>query len=242
MSASPARSGARIAGSCAGSCCPSPSTCTATSKPCSKAYRYPVWTAPPIPRLKGRRTTWAPCRAATDAVSSADASSTTTTSMPGSKTRSSSITRPTFASSFSAGTIASRRSPCRRSTTDAAGGAGAVANSATDGDRRREADQVEDLPRAMRVRVLVEHALARPPPHLLRRGRVGEQLAVRRERLVGARDDAQLRARLEPPLHACDRRGDDGRSGGGELERPCRRGGEHCGVRPPRDVQVDPRP
>src|SRR5436305_10130893 len=63
-----------------------------------------------MPRLKGRRTTWAPRSAAMPAVRSIEPSSTTTTSKPGSNARISSMTRPTVASSFRAGTIAMRLS------------------------------------------------------------------------------------------------------------------------------------
>ena len=60
MSASPDSTGASSFGSSAGMCWPSPSSRTATSYPCSSAYLKPVWTAPPIPRLNGSRTTAAP--------------------------------------------------------------------------------------------------------------------------------------------------------------------------------------
>src|SRR6266540_1691095 len=240
-SASPSSSGPRMSGSWAGSCCASPSTCIATSNPCSNAYRYPVWTAPPIPRLNGSRTTCALRAAATAAVPSTEPSSTTTISIPGSNVRSSSMTRPTLASSFSAGTIATRRNSARRATTESAGGDGAVARSATDAHGNGHADEVEDLPGAVRIRVLVEDAFARAATQLLGRGRIGEQLAVRRERLVGGGDDPELGARLEPALDPLDGVRDDRRARRRQLERPARGGGVDGGMRPPRHVQVDPR-
>ena len=88
--------------------------------------------------------------------------------------------------------------------------------------RRRpaEPDQLEQLPRAVRVGVLVEDALARAGAHRLGLRRVGEQLAVRGERLVGVVDDEQLLPRLEPALDPLVGVRDDRGAGGGELERP----------------------
>jgi len=60
----------------------------------------------PMPTLKSSGRTLAPCRWATDAVSSSDASSTTTTWIVGSNARISSTTPPIAAVSFHAGTIA----------------------------------------------------------------------------------------------------------------------------------------
>jgi hypothetical protein len=98
MSASPASTGSSTAASWDGSCCPSPSTRTATWKPFSKAKRKPVCTAPPMPRLNGSRSTWAPWRAASCGVLSVEPSETTTTSIPGSNARRFSST-PTIAPS-----------------------------------------------------------------------------------------------------------------------------------------------
>ena len=61
--------------------------------------------------------------------------------------------------------------------------------SGTGGHRHADTEQLEQLPRAVRVRVLVEHALARAAAHLLRLRGIGEQLPVRRGRLVRVRDD-----------------------------------------------------
>ena len=93
-SASPRSSGARSFASSPASCCPSPSRRTAMSYPSARANFNPVWTAPPMPTLCGSRSTIAPCAPATDAVSSAEASSTTTMSMRGSNARISSTTWP----------------------------------------------------------------------------------------------------------------------------------------------------
>src|SRR4051794_8946581 len=194
-----------------------------------------------MPRLNGSRTTCAPCSAATLAVPSPDASSITTTSIPGSNARSSSTTRPTFSSSFRAGTIASRRRRESRSTTEPAGAAGAVASSATDRHRGASTDELEDPSRAMGVRVLVEDALACATAQLLRRTRIGEQLAIGGERLVGVRDDAQLRPGLEPAVDSLHGIRDDRGAGGGKLERTRRRGRNHGRVRATCDVEVDPR-
>src|SRR6266516_3106276 len=197
--------------------------------------------APPIPRLKGRRITWTPRSAATPAVRSVEPSSTTAISKPGSKARISSITWPTEASSLKAGTIASRfNSPSRASTSRAAGAAsGAGASSATGAHRGSDADEVEDLSRAVRIGVLVEHALAGAASHRFRCSRVVQQLAVGRERFVGVRDDAQLGARIEPALDSLVRIRDDGGTRRGELERTTRRGRVQRRVRTARDVQID---
>src|SRR5262249_1881239 len=196
-----------------------------------------------MPRLNGSRMTCAPRSAATPAVRSTDPSSTTTMSKPESNARSSSITRPTDASSLYAGTIASRfRSPRRASTAWSAGAAGAAgASSATDAHRRPDSDEVEDLTRAVRVGVLVEHALTRAPAHRLRRARIVEQVAVGGERLVRIRDDAKLRPGLEPPLDPGVGVRDDRSTCRRELERTARRGRVHRRVRPTGDVEVDAR-
>ena len=94
-------------------------------------------------------------------------------------------------SSFSAGTIATRRSSASPAGAPARRGSSTV--SGTGRHRDAEPEQLEQPPRAVRVRVLVEHALARAPAHLLRLRRVGEQLAVRRDRLVGVGDDDAAR-------------------------------------------------
>src|SRR5438093_1260836 len=197
--------------------------------------------APPIPRLKGRRITWTPRSAATPAVRSVEPASTTAISKPGSNAWISSITWPTDASSLKAGTIARRfNSPSRASTSRPAGAAGgAGASSATRAHWGSDADEVEDLSRAVRIRVLVEHSLAGATSHRFGRSRVVQQLAVRRERLVGVRDDAQLGARFEPALDSLVRIRDDRGTCRSELERATRRGRVQRGVRTASDVQVD---
>src|SRR5919199_5425668 len=147
-----------------------------------------------MPRLNGSRSTRAPCARATSAVRSAEPSSTTTISKPASKARISSTTRPMHASSLRAGTIATRRSAA---SPPARAGRGSVAASATRGlDRlrrlRAQPEEVEHAARAVRVGVLVERALAGPPPQLFGRRRVGEQLLVQARRLVFVARDLQL--------------------------------------------------
>ena len=124
---------------------------------------------------------------ATSAVRSVEPSETTTTSRPGSNARSSSSTRPMFRSSLKAGTIAIRRSAASCAT-----GAAGVPRRSVDMRRHPEADQLEQPPRAVAVGVLVEHALARAPPHLLGLRRVVEQVAVGGDRLGRVVDDEQL--------------------------------------------------
>src|SRR5919197_6723130 len=196
-----------------------------------------------MPRLNGRRITRAPCARATSAVRSAEPSSTTTISKPGSKARISSTTRPMHASSLRAGTIATRRLARRPSR---AAGRASVAVSATRGlDRLRrlrgQPEEIEHASRAVRVGVLVERALAGAAPQLVRGRRVGEELAVQARRLVLVVRDEQLLPRLEPALDALVGVRDDRGAGHRELERPRRRGGEEPRVGAPREVQVDPR-
>ena len=69
----------------------------------------------------------------------------------------------------------------------------------------------------MRVRVLVERALAGARADLLGRAGVREQVAVRRRRLVRVRDDDELTARLEPRFDPLDRVRDDRGAGHREL-------------------------
>src|SRR5690348_4786292 len=192
MSASPAATGAITDGSSLGTCWPSPSRRTARSYPCSQAYLKPVCTAPPIPRLYGRRRTRTPAASAFSAVWSTEPSETTTMSRSGSNARSSPITRTTFFSSLYAGTIAMRRS----------------------GDMRTlaEADEIEQPARSVTIGVLVQHALACAAAHLLRTSRVVEQLAVRGNCLLGVRHDEHFRARLEPALDPFVRVCDDRRA------------------------------
>src|ERR687897_2679760 len=125
-----------------------------------------------MPRLKGSRTTAAPAAAARSAVASSEPSSITTTSSLESKARSSRTTPPTASSSSRAGTTARRRSGTR-----ACLGA--------------EADEREQLPRAVRVGVLVEYPLACPRAHRLRLRGVVEQPAVGGDGLVAVADDEQ---------------------------------------------------
>src|SRR5438128_2717981 len=136
-----------------------------------------------MPRLNGRRRTIAPWSAAISAVRSVEPSSTTTITNPGSKSRISSITRPTLPSSFSAGRIAIRSD-----------------TGAPRRDPGGEADQLEEPPRPMEVGVLVEDALAGPPPQLLGKARIRQQHPVRLDRLARVGDEQQLALRLEPAL------------------------------------------
>src|SRR6266849_5070935 len=151
-----------------------------------------------MPRLNGRRRTYAPFAAATSAVRSAEPSSITTMSSPASNARSSSITRVIVCSSLSAGTIATRRSSDKPRSDDVATGRSTI--SGTGRHRHAESQQLEEPPRSMCVRVLVEDPLARPPSQLLGLRGVREQLAVHRDRLVCVRDDDELAPGLEPPL------------------------------------------
>src|SRR5262245_16825090 len=237
MSASSSSTGSSSLPSCEASCWPSPSSRTASRKPLSNAERKPVCTEPPIPRLYGRRTTWAPFCSATAAVRSTDPSSMTTISRPGSKARISSITSAIASCSFSAGTIATRFSAVSRGSSVLGA---ASATSATDGLRNPDVEQLEQAPRAMDVRVLVQRALTRGAAHLLRTPGVVQQLPVGGGRLVRVRDDEQLAPRLEPALDPLVRVGDDRRAGHRELERTRRRGCVDGPVRAARHVEVDP--
>ena len=69
----------------------------------------------------------------------------------------------------------------------------------------------------MGVGVLVEDALAGAGTHRLRLCRVGEQLAVGGERLIGVVDDEQLPPRLEPALDPLVGIRDDRGARSGEL-------------------------
>src|SRR5262249_20779958 len=159
-----------------------------------------------MPRLKGRRITYAPRAEATSAVRSVDPSETTTTSSPGSTARSSSSTRPRLRSSLNAGTIAIR-------FTAASGAEPADGALSTSVDTRLDSQphELQQPPRTVAVRVLVEDALACAAAELLGLPRVVEQLAVGRDRLVRVVDDEQLAARLEPALDAVVRVRDDRR-------------------------------
>ena len=70
---------------------------------------------------------------------------------------------------------------------------------------------------------------------------IGDQLAVRGDRLLHALDDEQLATRLEPALDALVRIRDDRRPGRGELERARRRRSRNGRVWSSRHVEVDPR-
>src|SRR5712692_1664131 len=140
-----------------------------------------------MPRLNGSWITCAPRSAATSAVRSREPSETTTMSKPGSKARSSSITRPMFRSSLKAGTIAIRRRDARR----ASGGAGEMTASVDTG-LHPQPDQLEQPPRAVAVGVLVEDSLARATSQLLRLRRIVEQVAVGGDRLRRIVHDEQL--------------------------------------------------
>src|SRR5262245_31240612 len=175
-----------------------------------------------MPRLNGSRSTCAPRARATSMVRSAEPSSTTTISSPASYARISSMTRPTQSSSLKAGTTAMRRGSAMRGGLE-------------------DACQLQHATRAVRVRVLVEDALARTPAELLGPAGIDEQLAVRLGRLLGVLHDEHLAVRLEPPLDPLDRVRDDRGAGRGKLERTRGGGRAHRRVRAARDVQVDPR-
>src|SRR5580765_8686707 len=99
----------------------------------------------------------------------------TTISRPGSNARISSITSAIASCSFSAGTIATRFSAIILGSS--ARGA-ASATSATNGLRNPDPEQLEQAPRAVDVRVLIECTLARGATHLLGAAGVVEELAV----------------------------------------------------------------
>src|SRR5581483_6168341 len=192
-----------------------------------------------MPRLNGSLSTRTPFAAATAAVRSTEPSSTTTTSMPGSKARSSSITPGIATSSFNAGTMATRRSSDRLDRP--AAGSAPITTSDTGPHRARNAEQVEEAVRAVCVRVLVEHTLARAAAELLGLSCVRQQLGVDGDRLVGARHDAQLPLGLEPALDPFDRIGDDRRAASGELEQATRRRRVRLRMRAACHVEVDRR-
>src|SRR5580765_610514 len=194
-----------------------------------------------MPRLKGRRSTCAPRSAAIPAVRSVEPSSTTTMSNPGSNAWISSITRPTLPSSFSAGTMAMRFSSPSCASTASRGGEGTAASSATGCHRCAEPDELEDLASAVSVGVLIEHAFPGTSPHGFRSARIGEELSIRGQRLVGRRDDPQLGADVEPALDPLVRVRHDRRPRSSELEWPARRRRVDGRMRAPCDVEVDPR-
>src|SRR5437879_2196662 len=66
--------------------------------------------------------------------------------------------------------------------------------------RRDDPDQVEEATRPLDERVLFERALAGAAAELLGSPRIVEQVPVGGHRLLYARDDEQLTARLEPGL------------------------------------------
>src|SRR5262245_3094589 len=189
-----------------------------------------------MPRLKGRRITYAPRPDATSAVRSVDPSETTTTSSPGSIARSSSSTRPTLRSSLNAGTIAIRFTVA--SGADPADGA---LSTSVDTRLDPQPDELEQPPCAVAVGVLVEDPLAGAAAELLRLPGIVEQVAVRRDRLVRVVDDEQLAPRLEPTLDAVVRIGHDRGRARGELERPGRRRRVHARVRAAREAEVHSR-
>src|SRR5262249_7722544 len=144
-----------------------------------------------------------------------------TISMSRSTARSSSITAPIEPSSLYAGTIATRLRAASCGST-VAGASCSVSAMDRRPRRHAEAEQPEQQPRAVHVRVLVERSLARRAAELVRAARVVEQLSIRIDRLVRAGDDEQLAPRLEPPLDALVRVRDDRGAGHGQLERPRR--------------------
>ena len=109
----PSSRGAINDGAHAGSCCPSASSCSTIVYPRSAAYRKPLRSAAPTPRLNGCESTNAPAAWAISAVRSVEPSSTTRTSAT-SRSRAPRTTAATVASSFSAGMTTS--SPARALT------------------------------------------------------------------------------------------------------------------------------
>ena len=103
-----------------------------------------------------------------------------------------------------------------------------------------EPDQLEQRTCAVRVRVLVEHALARATPHLLRLRRIGDELAIRGHGLVRTLDDEELAPGLEPAVDAFMRVRHDRSTRRRELERARRRRAGDRRVRPSRHVEVHP--
>src|SRR5579864_2319460 len=133
-----------------------------------------------MPRLNGSRSTRAPFAAATRDVRSDEPSSTTTMSRPGSNARSSSITRPIVCSSFSAGTIATRRSSPRRGST--VGGAAAATVSLT------------------RLRVASEEDAHAAPPNRDETVKSGDpRRQLKHPRIEHRRQKARKLAILDPP-------------------------------------------
>ena len=104
-----------------------------------------------------------------------------------------------------------------------------------------EPDEFEQPPRAMRVRVLVEHSLSRARSHLLRLSRIRHELAVRRDSLFRGLDDDDLTSGLEPAVDALVRVRHDRRARRRELEGPRGRGARHGRVRPAGHVEVHSR-
>src|SRR4029079_2236744 len=191
-----------------------------------------------MPRLKGRRTTTAPAATAAFVVSSLDPSSTTTTSIPGSKSWISETTAPIAASSSNAGTTATirglTRAPGRRPL-----GGWRLTEDVSHVHRRLELEEPQHQPGAVAVGVLVQDALSRAGAPRGGLARVVEEHVVRLERRLCVVHDEQLLTRLEPPLDPRVRVRDDRRAGRGELERPARRGALDRRVHAPGQVQVD---
>src|SRR5205085_5887380 len=128
---------------------------------------------------------------------------------PGSKAFSSSITRPTLASSFIAGTIASRFSDESPATCSAGGAASSSSAMRCHGGGRTDPEQIQQPPRAVSIRVLVEDSRPRVATELLGCARVGEQLAVRADGFLRRTDDEQLASGLEPAVDPVVRIRDD---------------------------------
>src|SRR5712672_3604638 len=107
-------------------------------------------------------------------------------SSPASNDRSSSITRGMVCSSFSAGTIATRRSSKSAAGAGVAPGSSTISGTGHHG--HAEPEQIQQVARAMCVGVLVEHTLTGATAHLFGLAGVGEQIAIRGGSLVGIRD------------------------------------------------------
>src|SRR5690349_20002674 len=77
---------------------------------------------------------------------------------------------------------------------------------------RSEPDHLEQLPRAMTVRVLVEHALSRTAAEFRRLSWIVEELAIGVDRLLGRGVCVELRSGFERALDHFVGIGDDRRS------------------------------
>ena len=82
-----------------------------------------------------------------------------------------------------------------------------------------QTDKCQQLPGAVAVGVLVEHALARTPAHFLRLAGIVQEIAVGGDGFGRIVHDEQFVARLEPALDPLDRIGHDRGAGCREARR-----------------------